>query len=144
MVSLSQLVLHDFLYFYRHSLPPPNWGAWRRPVDAWTTQLKTVTTLTAQVEAQKVVVASWDAALGEANTTADAAYAARDAARGARLLNLCPDDSILDLTPCPIASACDQRDQVMALYRDEDLSLESLQRELEFQTQRLRDTCPYN
>jgi len=78
-----------------------------------------------------VVVAIRDAALGAANATVDAVYAARDAAQAA-----------LDFTLCPVDSACDERDEMMAAYQDEELCLESLQSDLDFHTHRLRDTEP--
>jgi len=86
-----------------------------------------------------VVVATWDAGLGAANATADAASAARDVAHD---LTMCPVDSALDLTLCPITSACDQRDEVMVAYQDEEMCLESLERDLVLQTHCLRDTAP--
>jgi len=133
MVSLSQLVLHYFFrYSYRHSTPSPTWGSWRVPRVDWTAQLKIVTTLTAQVDAQKAVVDIRDTALGVANAKVDVADVAQDAAQAA-----------LVLTKATVVTALDERDEMMAAYQDEDRYLESLKSDLEFHTQRLRDTKHY-
>jgi len=120
-------------YLYRVTPLPPGWGTWRESRhDTWAAQLKIITALTAQVDSQKAVVEVRDAAVALTQTNIDAAHTDRDAKQVA-----------LDLAHDTVDRAYEERGEMLAALEDEELYLTSLQSDLAFHTQRLRDTEPY-
>jgi len=100
--------------------------------------LNIVTTLTAQVDQQKAVVVIQDGVVEASNDKVDVAYATRDVACTTRDAA----QTVLDQSERAIDTASEERDEMQAALQDEELFLVMLQGDLDFHTQRLRNTEP--
>jgi len=85
-----------------------------------------------------VAVVIQDAVVEASNDKVDVAYATRDVACATRDAA----QAVLDQTEHAIDTASDERDEMQAALQDEELFLAVLQSDLDFHTQRLRNTEP--